>query len=78
MKKVQVQQVLVEDDGLQIGFVLPQTDVKAAGLIQAHTLLIPRGFDYDDEIRAVEDALNYLVNDVLDDWDKLGPPEEEP
>lgn len=73
MMNVKIQQIMVEHDVLQIGYFVPGQDTKAGGIIQAHTLVVPRGGDYDDEIAAVEDALVYLVNDVLDDWDKLSP-----
>lgn len=72
-----IQNISFDSDGdLHISYFRPQTDTKVAGLAHLHTLLVPTGFDYDDEIHAVIDAIDYLVRDVLDDWDTLeGPPE---
>lgn len=75
--QIAIQNVSFDPDGdLHISYFFPQTDTKTAGLAHLHTLLIPVGFDYDDEINAVIDAISYLVRDVLDDWDKLESPPE--
>jgi hypothetical protein len=73
MLKCQIQTVQVDDGGLQIAFYTPEQDVKAPGIVQLHTLMVPKGAGYDDEITAAIDALVYLVNDVLEDWNTLDP-----
>lgn len=72
MIRYRIQSVaIVEDGGLQIGYYDPQRDLKSAGLVRLHTLIVPRGFDYDDEIDAVHTAINHLLNDVDEDWKGL-------
>lgn len=73
-----IQNISFDPDGdVQLSYVIPDRDTKEVGLAHLHTLLIPTGFDYDEEIQAIQDAADYLVRDVLQDWDKLaGPPEE--
>lgn len=73
MPERRVQNVQVDEDGIQVVFYTPEQDAKAPGIVQLHTLMIPKGADYDDEITAAIDALQYLINDVLDDWDTLEP-----
>jgi hypothetical protein len=73
-----IQTVAFDETGLQIGYYDPDTDVKAPGLVRLHTLIVPGGDDYDDEIQAVVDAVVYLLNDVGEDWEKLpGPPTDQ-
>jgi hypothetical protein len=72
MRKILIRNLAVEPDGaLQIDWYDPATDVKANGAIQIHTLVVPAGQDYDQEISDVMDTIKYCVLDVLDDWDKL-------
>jgi hypothetical protein len=66
-----IQHLAIDDQGLQIGYYDPDTDMKAPGLVKLHTLVVGRGMDYDDEIDAVLDAIIYLLNDVHEDWDTL-------
>jgi hypothetical protein len=75
-----IQHLAVDEDGLQIGYYNPDVDMKAPGMVRLHTLIVPRGYDYDDEIDAITDAIVYLLNDVGEDWDKLpapGAPDDE-
>ena len=64
------------DDGLQIGYLTPEQDVKASGVMLLHTLIIPPGDQYDDEIEAVLAAIKHLVADVLEDFPDLPALEE--
>jgi hypothetical protein len=67
-----VQSVAVmPDGGLQIGYYTPERDVKEHGVVGLHTLIVPAGFEYDDEIDAVINAVTYLINDVLQDWESM-------
>ena len=45
-----------EDGGLGMEYLIPSTDMKANGLMVQHTLYVPGGEDYEDEIQAVMDA----------------------
>jgi hypothetical protein len=72
--RYQIQHVAVDEGTLQIGYFDPNVDMKAPGLVRLHTLIVPKGDDYDDEIDAVLDALVYLLNDVAEDWDNLPAP----
>lgn len=74
----QIQQLIIgQDDSLQIGFYTPSSDLKAVGVAQLHTLLVPPLADYADEITAVLDAIKHLVADVLEDWENLEAEEPE-
>lgn len=67
-----VQHVAVEPDGsVQIGFYTPAADLKASGVAQMHTILVPAGDEYDEEIEAVMDAVHHLIDDVLDSFPHL-------
>ena len=67
-----VQQCSLEPDGsLQISFYQPPHDLKANGILHMHTLCIPAGGEYDDEIEAVLIALRDLVTDALQDLPNL-------
>ncbi len=74
-----VQSVAFEaDGGLQVSFYDPDTDVTTSGLVQMHTLLVPHGNEYDDELTAVAEAIQYLISDVMQDFPALpkrGDPE---
>jgi hypothetical protein len=70
-KKVTIQSIGVDTDGLQIGYYIPADDIKSNDVIHMHTLIVPLGADYDDEIAAVIEAARHLVLDVLDDLPRL-------
>lgn len=73
-----VQSVMVgPDGGLQIQFYTPEADVKANGVIQLHTLIVPAEDDYDDEIEEIVSKIKFLITDVLEDMPNLpaGTPE---
>lgn len=72
MPKHEIQSVAFGEDGsVQVTYLTPETDAKKPGLVRAHTLVVPLGADYDDEIEAIADAARYLIDDVNDDWDRL-------
>ncbi len=59
--------------GLSITYIRLPRDARKNGLIWQHNVVVPFGSDYDDEIEAVDDALNALLVDVLDDEDRAEP-----
>lgn len=67
---------LQPDGGLQVSYYLPETDLKANGVLHMHTVIIPFGDQYDDEIETFRDALVHVLLDVLDDLPNL--PNDEP
>lgn len=70
--KYQIQNLGFDGDGdMHIAYLAPDEDVKEVGVVHLHTLLVPRGFDYDDEMDAVLDAIMYLIGDVLEDLPAL-------
>lgn len=69
--KFTIQHLAIDEGSLQIGYYDQDADMKAPGLVKLHTLIVGRGMDYDDEIDAVMEAINYLINDVAEDWDSL-------
>lgn len=72
MIKIVVQNIVLDPDGeTEVSYYLPETDVKSPGLARMQTLIIPKGFRYDDEIDAVVEAAQHLVADVLEDFDDL-------
>lgn len=50
-------------------------DVRKNGLMWSHTVNVPAGSDYDDELQAVTEALHNLLDDVLDDETRAEPVE---
>lgn len=55
-------------------------DVRKNGLIWNHSVHIPAGSDYDDELDTALEAIKDLLADALDDEDRVEPieiPEEE-
>jgi hypothetical protein len=68
----EIQNINFDTDGaVHIAYYIPDQDVKAPGVAHLHTLMIPKGFDYDDEITALLDAAEYLILDVLEDFEAL-------
>lgn len=77
MKKHRIiSELSFDSDGVAIQFVTPSEDVKKNGLLVNHSILIPLGDDYDTEIQALVDAAMALLDDALEDFEVLGPPEE--
>lgn len=77
--EVQITGVLLGDAGIEIGYVRVPADVRKNGLLWQHSVLVPFGSDYDDEIEEFQAALRALLMDALDDEDRAEPiePEEE-
>jgi hypothetical protein len=74
-RDITIQHVACDPDGgLQVGyFDAAGPDIKENGVLHMHTLIVPVGDEYDDELRAVHEALRYLVNDVLEDLPHMKP-----
>jgi hypothetical protein len=64
---------LLADGGVEVGYVRVPEDLKKNGLIWQHTVQIPRGSDYDDELDAVMEAIAVLTRDVLEDQELAEP-----
>lgn len=58
-------------DGVSITYGSPSRDLKANGVMHSHTLHVPHGDEYDDEVDAVLDAATALLADVLEDLDQM-------
>lgn len=71
VRKVTIQNIGVDSEGLQIGYLIPSEDVKSNSVVHIHQLAVPIGADYDDEIEAVIQAARHLVLDVLEDLPRL-------
>jgi hypothetical protein len=72
MTKVEIQNISFDGDGnMEVAYYIPAADVKAPGLAKMTTLVIPKGYEYDDEMDAVYEAATHLVLDILEDFDKL-------
>lgn len=70
------------EDAVFVEFFSPADDIKANGVIINHSIAVPTGESYDDEIEALTDAVFALLEDVLEDIPglepaDLSPPEEE-
>lgn len=66
--------------GLGIAYFAPGEGLKANGVVLAHSISIPHGDEYDEEIDAVIAAVTALLDDVLEDlpvMDAYAPPEDE-
>lgn len=62
--------VQFEDGVLVIQYIDPD-DLKANGAQRHQTVFVPRDDDYDDEIATIEDAVQYLIADIAEDWPNL-------
>lgn len=69
MSDLQITNVQLLEGGVEIGYMRLPKDLRKNGLMWSHSLLIPRGSDYDDELDAFEEALQALLVDALDDED---------
>ena len=71
---------LTQAGGIEVGYVRLPQDVRKNGLVWQHTVQIPRGSDYDEELDDLMDALVVLLTDVLEDEATAEPidmPDEE-
>jgi hypothetical protein len=69
--------VALVEGGVEISYGRLPQDVRKNGLAWQHSVLIPKGSDYDDEIETFEEALLALLEDALDDEDTAEPIEPE-
>lgn len=72
---LQVVGVGLLQEGIEIAYVRLPQDLRKNGLMWQHTVLVPRGSDYDDEIETFEAALRDLLVDALDDENRAEPVE---
>lgn len=59
--------IALGDEGVELTYVRVPQDIRKNGLAWTHSVQIPRGSDYDDELEELADALNALLTDVLED-----------
>lgn len=62
-----------EASAVVIEYCQPDQDARVNGVLLNHTLFIPAGSDYDDEISALQTAACGLLEDVLEDLPALEP-----
>lgn len=74
--RFRIQHLAFDEESVQIGYYDPYVDMKAPGLVRLHTLVVTKGGDYDEEIQDVMDAIQYLLNDVGEDWENLPSPQQ--
>jgi hypothetical protein len=63
-----------------IEYCIPSQDARENGVLMNHTLFVPGGDDYDDELDELRHAARALLEDVLEDLPHLEPlrPAREP
>lgn len=61
------------DGSITLEYADAESDVREKGIILNHTLFVPSGQDYDDELQGVVDAVGALLADVLEDLPHLAP-----
>lgn len=71
--EIQITSVVLQDHGIEIGYVRMPQDVRKNGLVWQHKVFVPAGSDYDDEIEAFGVALQELLDDALDDEQRAEP-----
>jgi hypothetical protein len=59
------------EEGVVVIQYIDPADLKANGAQRHQTIFVPREDDYEDEITAIEDAVQYLIADIGEDWDSL-------
>jgi hypothetical protein len=57
----------------QHGVVVEFDEVFKNGLVRQQTLMVPHGADYMDEIMAVQESIDALIEDVLEDTVLMQP-----
>lgn len=58
---------VMPDGGIEVGYVRLPTDLRKNGLLWHHSVSVPRGSDYDDELDDLMESLGALMRDVLED-----------
>lgn len=64
---------LMEDGSIELAYMRMPVDLRVNRLMWQHSVIVPAGSDYDEEIDAVYEALTALLDDVLDDEDRVEP-----
>ncbi len=70
----------LEAEAVSISYVTLPADIRETGLAAQHTLLIPVDGDYEDEIEALRIAALDLLEDALEDFDRVPayePPDDD-
>lgn len=58
-------------DSVTFTYITIPADIRETGLAQQHTIQIPLGGDYEDEVDALMEAAEALLEDALDDFERL-------
>jgi hypothetical protein len=61
----------LDAQGVSVSYMTLPADIRATGLAAQHSLLIPVDGDYDDGIETLRDAALALLEDALEDFDKV-------
>lgn len=61
------------DGSITVEYADADKDMREKGIILNHTIFVPAGEDYDDELLDVARAVQALLADVLEDLPHLGP-----
>jgi hypothetical protein len=68
-----IRSITFEGDSVVMQY-MDETDVRVEGYVYlTHQLTVATGQDYDDEIRAVEEAAQDLLRDVMEDFTTSRP-----
>lgn len=63
------------DGSCVIDYLAPKEDLKSNGISINHAVYVPDDPDYADGIYRARTAIEELLDDVLEDASRLGPPE---
>lgn len=63
----------MDDEHVTIGYATLPDDLRDNGLAQQHQLLIPVNEDYVDGVESLIGAALELLEDALEDWERLPP-----
>lgn len=67
-----IAQITFEPDGsMHVSYHRPEQDSHDNGVITTHTMYVPMGEDYDEELLTVLGAARLLLLDVLDDLPRI-------
>lgn len=64
--------IAVDDDAITITYLSLPEDLRENGLAATHQIAVPMGEDYRDEIDALLDAAQALLEDALEDFATVG------
>lgn len=64
-----------EDGSVALEYVEPADDIKSNGVVLNHVCFVPATPQYDSEIEVLVAASLALLEEALDDANRLGPPD---